>query len=96
LYDEPSRKKPKIETTTATNSEGTLTLKTEELNSDVFVRSNPFASGDDFDRHWSNSRNVRLNMIRASENSHITEILTKYKTYSRPDGFFYVSFIFFS
>lgn len=89
LYEEPSRKKPKIDVGDAT--EKTLLLRTEELNSDIFVRSNPFSSGEDFDRHWMNSKNVRINMINSNDNSSLCEILAKYKTYTRPDGFYYVS-----
>jgi hypothetical protein len=92
MYDEPSRKKQKVELRKTANVKGTLSLKNEELNSDIFVRSNPFTSGDDFDRHWNNSKNVRFNLINNSDNSSITDILSKYKTYSRPDGFYYVSF----
>lgn len=92
IYEEPSRKKQKVDSSDV--KKGTLMLKTEEVNSDIFIRSNPFISGDDFDRHWNISRNVRINFIRSSENCPITEILSKYKTYLRSDGYLYVSAFF--
>lgn len=85
----PINKKRKIESSQLQNRPSVV-FRSEEINSDVYVRSNPFVTGDEFDRHWENSTKYRLNTISSLENANIGDIISKYKTYGRFDGYYYV------
>lgn len=64
----------------------------EEINSDDFVKSNPFDVSDLLISHWKNSINLRhYNLKKLDQNSKIQDIIELYKTYQRTDGYYFVS-----
>lgn len=92
IQSEPKTKKRKLDKENAVE-EVEATFNSTEIDSDTFVQTNSQDSFDALLSHWRNSSKIRTHFIKQSQGS-LKVILSKYKSFTRDDGYVFVSKIY--